>query len=492
MKKAELQDIHKIFETESDNSLTVQRFTALDGVTLAFMPGEIHTILGENGAGKSTLVHILSGLHQPSRGCIRIGGQAFCFNSPSDALTAGIAMVHQRPLLSDNITVLENILIGFPDLFLHRKRNKKTIAELAAQWHIPINLDAPAHTLTASQRMYTALLGALFRKPDFLILDEPAAVLAPEEREQFFLAMQNSRKSGLGIILITHKIEEAVRWSDRISVLRRGRLIYTELLQQTGQTRVETLELLENLIEGEKTTQASVSTNSNTEPLSGDVNFSVLNLTADNAHRNPIYNISFTARQGTVTGIFGLAGSGIETLEDILTGMIRADSGTITIAHTAFNAPDINPAILRKYRVAFVPSDRGFRAAHLSLTISDMLIPYQCTNFFLTRKDNAVFVKNILDSEEIDARPTRTVQTLSGGQLQRLILRRELAVQPDILILSNPEWGLDIRSTNLLRERLTQAATSGMTVILLNDSLDSLSECALYSSTLILRDGRLS
>ncbi len=494
MKKAVLKDIHKIFESLSDGSGNVERFTALDGVTLAFTPGEIHTIIGENGAGKSTLVNILSGLHQPSRGCITIGSREFCFTSPSEALSAGIAMVHQRPLLSDEITVLENILLGSSGILLRRKENAREISALEAEWNIAVDLSAPAKSLNAAGKLYTALLGALYRKPDFLILDEPTSVLVSEEKEQFFLAMRKARERALGIILITHKMNEAVRVSDRISVLKQGRLIFSSSVKNPENGIPVTEELLTALINpspqkaaDEKKTGASMRTEG---PLFGSACI-LAGISAKSEKRNPVKDISFTAQSGKITGIFGLPGSGIETLEDILCGMSAPDSGTVTIGNKTFTAREINPSALRKQGLAFVPSDRSFRASHPELSIFDMLTVYRGGRFFLPSFSNQTFVRTLLAEGHIDAHPSRPAGTLSGGQLQRLILARELASKPSVLILAEPEWGLDIRSADALRARLLSEAEKGMTVIILTDTLDSLEDTDFYSSALVLREGTL-
>lgn len=493
-KRAELRDIHKIFETPGNGPDAAQSLIALDGVSLVFLPGEIHAILGENGAGKSTLVNILSGLNQPSRGCILVGGKELCFDSPAEALSAGIAMVHQRPLLSGEISVLENIILGATGIFLRRTSCRKTIGEIARRWNIALDLNAPARTLDAAGRLYTALLGALYRKPDFLILDEPAAVLFPDERERFFRAMQTARAAGLGIILITHKLDEAARWSDRVSVLRRGRLIYSSSVRDP----VDSIPVTESLLAGllnpapakpdEKGRTYRTEIKSSPPPAS----LALAKVTAAPPERNPVFAVSFTAMPGRITGIFGLPGSGLDTLEDILSGMITAESGTISSGGSELDIFTVNPAVLRERGIAIVPSDRAFRGSHPELTIFDILTVYRPAAFLRLRARDKAFVAGLLADAHIDALPERTVKTLSGGQLQRLILARELSTGPGILILAEPEWGLDIHSAALLRQRLRTSADGGMTVIILTDDLDSIGDRAFYNDTLTLKEGRLS
>ncbi|HPO03355.1 MAG TPA: ATP-binding cassette domain-containing protein, partial [Treponemataceae bacterium] len=244
MKRAELQNIRKTFHTPAGPGFPAESVQALGGVDIVFHPGEIHALLGENGAGKSTLVHILSGLYQPTSGCVRIGGRDFCFTSPSQALSAGVAMVHQQPLLSDELTVLENTLLGVPGFFLSKKKALRSYAELQKLWNISLDPETQARTLAQADRLRAALLAAVYRNPDFLILDEPSSVFSPEERDAFFESLRAAAERGMGIILITHRIGEAVRWSHRISVLRKGELIYSSNPEGGEQPTVELISAL--------------------------------------------------------------------------------------------------------------------------------------------------------------------------------------------------------------------------------------------------------
>lgn len=504
-KRAELRDIHKVFESAPDASGEVSRFTALDGVTLAFLPGEIHAILGENGAGKSTLVHILSGLHRPSRGCVRIGGQDFCFNSPSEALSAGVAMVHQRPLLADSLSVLENVILGAPGTLLHTRSRRREVKAIASEWELSIDLDSPASSLSAPNRLFAALLGALFRDPDFLILDEPTPVLEPAERDHFFRMMQKARARGMGIILITHQIDEAVRWSDRISVLRQGRLVYTSavrnpepgiappdadllalLLDPEGHLAGVRARAASSDLPGAPATGAGLET-----PSAGSEGLSLAGIAARPTNRAPVIDASFTARCGTVTGIWGHPDSGIDTLEDILSGMIRPDGGTLTIGSTTLFPKDMHPARLRALGVSSVPSDRNFRGSSPGLSLADFLLPYHSASFLRRPESDALKVSAFLSAEGIDEAPGRTVQTLSGGQLQRLILARELDAAPRALILAEPEWGLDIGSSAALRKKLAAVAAAGTAVLILTTDPETLSADGLCSKVFTIRDGRI-
>ena len=482
MKRADLWDIHKNFDSN----------TALAGVSLSFLPGELHTILGENGAGKSTLVHILSGLHQPTSGCIQIGGQDFCFTSPAQALSAGVAMVHQRPLLSDELSVLENCILGAPGWKLSMKKRRKTVTELAKQWHIQLDLDSPARSLSATDRLYTALLGALYRAPAFLILDEPSGVFAPEERDVFFESLTRASARGLGIILITHRIEEAIKWSSRISVLREGLLVYSAPVKNPPNNIPLTKEILNPYLNPtEAQTSPTIKNSPDIKKETKEIIFEAHGLSFQKPHRSGITGISFTAHTGEILGIFGLPGSGLSSLEDILCGMLKPDEGSLTIHKKELQPKQIRPSSLRKLGVGFVPQDRSYRASHPALSISDILIPYQQNSFVRNKENEKAFVKNILEQQNISGPESRMCSTLSGGQLQRLILARELEATPKILILSEPDWGLDIRSTERLKEKLKKAATQGMAVIILTDNPEALQYNNFFTKTHTLSDGRL-
>lgn len=487
MKRAELRDIHKKFDSN----------TALAGVTLSFLPGELHTILGENGAGKSTLVHILSGLHQPTSGDVHIGGQSFTFTSPSQAISAGVAMVHQRPLLSDELTVLENIILGSPGWKISMAKRRKEIEALALQWQIQLNFDSPAQSLSAPDRLFTALLGALYRSPDFLILDEPSGVFAPEERDVFFASLTQARTRGLGIILITHRIEEALKWSDRISVLREGLLVFSESINNNQNNDTLTLErvspflspLESEISRHSKLNKTSIQTDEGKQK--DGTAFEVKGLSFQRPHRPEIRNITFCAYKGEILGIFGLPGSGLASLEDLLCGMIKPDTGTICIHESTLHPKHINPERLRNLGVGFVPQDRSFRASHPALYIKDALIPYQQFSFFRNKKRESSFIQKILARAEVIGSENRSCGTLSGGQLQRLILSRELAANPEILILSEPDWGLDIRSTKQLKTKLQEAAQKGMAIIILTDNPDALKSDNFFTKTFTLSEGQL-
>lgn len=511
MKRAELRNVNKTFETVLDATGRTKSVTALEDVSLSFFPGEIHAILGENGAGKSTLVHILSGLNRPTGGVVLLDGHEVRFDSPSQALSHGIAMVHQRPLLAEDATALDNVLLGLPGIALRRGKRAREISAVAKRWGIAVNPGARVRSLGARDRLMTALLSALYRKPDFLILDEPTAVLSPDERDRFFGALETASRQGLGVILITHRIDEALRLADRVSILRKGRLAFSSPTNRTESGEPVTESLIREYLDPRSETPDAGTTANGKPPAMrapGDFAFGFSDLCVDRPDRAPLRGLSLNVRKSAITGIFGLPGSGLDTLEDALSGMIAVDRGTIEIANAetaerakpdaATIAPDgrirlsgkgITPAALRASGVAFVPSDRSFRGSQPDLTIYDLLVAYRDSGFLADRKADGAFVRALLEAEGLDIPPSRAARTLSGGQLQRLILARELASRPRTLILAEPEHGLDIRSTERLRAALSRAAASGTAIVILTSDPDSIGAGGFYGETKTLREG---
>lgn len=514
-KRAELEDIHKEFDSGETGSSEKRRFTALDGVSVTFYPGEIHVILGENGAGKSTLAHILSGLYRPSRGAIRLDGETLKFDSASDALRNGIAMVHQRPLLADEASVLENILLGAPGWFLSRAKAARRLAKIKATWGIKLSDGARAAGLSPGDRFRTALIGALWRDPDYLILDEPSGVLAPNEREALFAALDHAKARGLGVLLITHRLEEALAHADRVSVLRRGRLAFTSAIRsglvgaynEGAATVPLTYEFLARAIDPDAPASAPIRMRDTTSmPLPAAMPMTAASqgterkidgvppaialeaISFESPEREGLHAVSFSAYPGTVTAIAGYPGSGLGTLEDLLSGLLRPDSGTISIRGKRVPPARLSPARLKSLGLACIPSDRAFRGSNPDITVGDMLTPYARSGFFRGIAAPSRMAKALLAREEIDASPTRAVRTLSGGQLQRLILARELATDPAIVVLASPEWGLDVKSIERLKARIAELAAAGKAVIVLTEETGSGGICA---PTHVLRDGIL-
>lgn len=490
-----LEHVSRIFTSKADRTGGVARFVALDDVSLSFSRGELHMLLGENGAGKSTLVHILSGLDQPGNGCILIDKEKTVFKSPAQALERGIAMVHQRPLLADNLTVLENITLAERGFLVHRQCLEKRLEPLMHQWNCELDLSKPVRVLSPADRLRTALLCALITKPAFLILDEPTAILPPDERTKFMRMLSESASEGTGIMVITHKMQEAAQWGDRISVLQRGKLVQSFDQKERAVTQNQLVGLFGAIqeISAGKNTHLKIQS-AEDRCVSG---FAISNLSASPPDKMHITNINFSAEPGAITGILAYPGSGLDTLEEVLTGMIAADSGIITLSGKDsscinLDARTLSPSKLRLHGIAFVPSNRTMRGSHPDISIHDALIPYLSGRFIMNRHETDSFVQEQIHANGIADHPFRPVHTLSGGQLQKLILSRELSTTPRVLILSDPEWGLDTASTVQLRKTLRETAKAGVTIIILTDTPDTMDIHDFFTETRILREGVLA
>ncbi len=503
-KRAELDGIHKVFETEDSGSIT--RFTALDGVSVTFYPGELHAILGENGAGKSTLAHVLSGLHRPTRGAIRIDGEPLVFDSTSDALENGIAMVHQRPLLADEETVLGNALLGERKALLRRKDASLRLSFIMREWGIDLRADARVSSLSPADRFRTALLAALWNEPDYLILDEPSGVLSPDERASLFDAIARAKARGLGVVLITHRLDEAASRADRISILKKGCLAWSSpvidgAVNEPGSANKDasartplTVDFLAAILAlasdaGIARDGYSARTARGGNRAAGPFAIELEGLSLASRKRQSLRAIDLSVPFGAITAIAGLPGSGLGALEDVLSGHAIPDSGRILVSGREIPRAHVTPARFREMGVSFVPTDRAFRGSHPDIAIEELLAPYRTPGFFRSPKDDTRAAREILEREEIDASPKRAVRTLSGGQLQRLILARELALNPSILVLANPECGLDIMSRSRLRNRLDGLARQGKAIVVLTEETG---EDAIFPPSRTLTDGMLS
>lgn len=484
--KAELSGIYKIYQTENRSTGEIFTNTALTDVNISFFTSEIHALLGENGAGKSTLVNILSGLIPPSNGIIKIADKMYSFNSPSDALRAGISIVHQKPQLVENATVFENIIMGqaCKHFFsvLNIKTEKEKMEKFKSIWNIDLNLNEYVKKLSTEKKFYTAMFSALYQNPAFLILDEPVYVFSEKKRIHFFSSLKNECKNkNLGVILITHKVKDAVYIADKISVLKNGKLqgsfLTSELIKNNN---------AEDFIKEKiflKKTFLNIHRNKKNTAIKNKTNFSVSYSYTVNTSAQ-IKKTNLQAEAGKITGVIGFPNSGLEHLEDTLSGMtdtrythknIKDNFISIQYGHAPIVIPavKITPALLLKYKIGVIPSDRNYRGSNPALTIEDVLNSYNFKKCFFDKLKSIQFTQSILNKENIAANPKRLAGTLSGGQLQRIILARCLAEKPEIIIAAEPACGLDAASSERLMNSFRILAENGKTIIILTREFDT-------------------
>ena len=453
---------------------------AVDRISITFHAGEIHAVLGENGAGKSTLMHVLSGLYRPDAGEIEIDNQRRIFSSPRTALAAGIAMVHQHFMLVPTLTVAENILLALPGKGyapVRRQLLAQQVLDLAAHYHIAIDPpDTKVATLSVGAQQRVEILKALVGNAHCLILDEPTAVLTPAEVDNFFLTLERLKSEGYLIILITHKIPEVLAISDRLSILRQGRLITTRTTASCGR------EELARLMIGDEADSPVLLPPS--RPRGCDQQglplLALENIwsRSDNGQVT-LRGISFLLHAGEVIGIAGVDGNGQTELTELLIGLQLPIRGTIQLSGQPITAP--TPSQLRSVRVSLIPQDRRREGLALPLTIAENLLLNVYTlaiftpGFLLFPHAVHCFARQQIARFGIQpSSPTHPVSTLSGGNQQRVVIARELAYDPLVIVAANPGRGLDIGATQYVHEALLTCCHQGAGMVLISADLDEI------------------
>lgn len=465
---------------------------ANDSVTLQIRKGEIHALLGENGAGKSTLMSVLFGLYQPDGGCIKVRGKEVKINNPLDANALGIGMVHQHFKLVHNFTVLQNIVLGKEDThggFLEMKKARKKVMELSEKYHLSVDPDAKIQDITVGMQQRVEILKMLYRDNDILIFDEPTAVLTPQEIDELMSIMKELVSEGKSIIFITHKLNEIKAVADRCSVLRRGRYIGTVDVASTDK------EALSEMMVGHKV-QLTVEKK---EATPGDVVLDVQNLVVKDKKqghsKDVIKNVSIQVRKGEIVCIAGIDGNGQTELVEAVTGMIKADEGTITL-----NGKNVTKESIR-YRnthgMSHIPEDRHKHGLVLDYSLEDNLV---LQDYFEPRFQNHGFIKHAEVEkyakdliEEYDIRSGQGVDTItrsmSGGNQQKAIIARELTKKHDLLVAVQPTRGLDVGAIEFIHKQIVKERDEGAAVLLVSLELEEVMN--LSDRILVIYEGEI-
>jgi simple sugar transport system ATP-binding protein len=449
---------------------------ANDGISLDVRPGEIHALLGENGAGKSTLMNILYGLVQPDEGEILLDGRAVRISRPAEAIAQGISMVHQHFMLVPVLSVAENILLGEETManpiFLDRTEARRRIRELGRQFGFEIDPDVRVGRLSVGWQQRVEILKALYRQARILVLDEPTAVLTPQETKEIFAVLRRLAKEGHSIIFISHKLYEVLEIADRITVIRRGRVVGTRLPSATDE------EDLAQLMVG-RDVQLTVDRG---ESHPGEPLLSVegLHVKDDRGHE-AVRGVSFFVRAGEILGIAGVAGNGQDELVEALAGLRRPSAGRVRVGDRDVTA--VGPRRLNESGEAYVPSDRHRFGLVLSFPVADNLV---LTRYYrppfargLVRDDRAIGRWAEERIREYDIRtPSAWVPTgtLSGGNQQKVIIARELSRELRLLILDQPTRGLDVGSIEFIHRQAIAKRDAGTAVLLVSAELDEVLE----------------
>ncbi|MFO7323767.1 MAG: ABC transporter ATP-binding protein [Chloroflexota bacterium] len=442
---------------------------ANDQIDLTVEPNEIHALLGENGAGKTTLMKILYGLYQPDAGSILIDNRPVRFRSPASAIAHGIGYVSQHFSLVPTLTVAENIVLGYEGRSLLQRREMEQIVHETAQRFGFNNIppDALVRDLSVGQQQRVEILKALYRDCRVLILDEPTAVLTPQDAANLFETLLDLRARHLSVIMITHKLEEVMAISQQVTVLRHGRVVGRRRTSETNPTD------LANLMVGRSTAAVTRKANHQASTASA-LNVRDLWL-QDRRGVALLRGVSLTVNQGEIVGVAGVAGNGQSELVGVLSGMIAPDRGTVEVRGNALKLGD--PRAFNRARVGRIPEDR-LKGVVSDLTVAQNLALEQMEDFsragHVDYKRIEQHAERLIREFQIKARPGDRARTLSGGNIQKIILARALARDPVVVIAAQPTRGLDIGATEYVHQKLLEQKERGAGVLLVSEDLDEL------------------
>ena len=440
-------------------------------ICLTARRGEILALLGENGSGKTTLMNMLSGIYYPDSGQILVNGQEVSIRSPKDAFALGIGMIHQHFKLVDVLTAAENIILGLPGgVTLDRSKLSETIRQIGQKYGFDINPEKKVYKMSVSEKQTVEIVKVLYRGADILILDEPTAVLTPQETEKLFDVLRAMKRDGKAILIITHKLGEVLAVSDRVTILRKGRYIDTV---QTAEANVRTLtemmvgrpmELQIRRIEGTLTPLCSVK---------------ALRVRHKDGHV-ALDGVSFALSGGEILGVAGVAGSGQKELCEALTGLMPVESGEIRVGGKEIAGLGPNQILDAGVRIGFVPEDRLGMGLVGSLNIAENLLVRgyrKQKGFFLRRKPAVKQAERLIEWLKVDAvGPGQRISKLSGGNVQKVLLGRELMEEPQMIVVAYPVRGLDIGASYTVYDLLQEQKKKGVGVLFIGEDLDVLLE----------------
>ena len=449
----EMQHIMKIYSNG---------VVANEDVSLELKKGEIHALLGENGAGKSTLMKVLFGIETPDQGKILLNGKETVIRSPQDAIEKGIGMVHQHFMLVPSLTVAENIILGVEPrkqkLFIDMKQAEKAAKEIAEKYNFAIDVTARVEEIPVGIKQKVEILKALYRGADILILDEPTAVLTPQETEELFIQLEKLRDDGRTVIFISHKLDEIKRICDRATIMRNGKSMGTYEVDEISTNDMSRLMVGREVV----------------------LTFEKDSLVAYNAQGvQKVQNLSFEVRGGEILGIAGVEGNGQTELVDVLTGLSGRYTGTILLKGEDIRKESIRS--IREKKLAHIPEDRMASGCAAHLNIQENMFANQYTDprfsgkFLLKTKAIQARAQELIKEYLVKCKSQKQeVGMLSGGNIQKVIVAREFSTGPDVIIANQPTRGIDVGATEFIRKKLLEFRDNGCAIILISADLNEI------------------
>lgn len=448
---------------------------ANDDITFQVKQGEIHALLGENGAGKSTLMSVLFGLYRPEKGVIRIKGKEVHIKSPLDANAYGIGMVHQHFKLVHNFTVLQNIILGVETVkggLLRMEEARKKVLYLSEQYHLKVDPDAIISDISVGMQQRVEILKMLYRDNEILILDEPTAVLTPQEIDELMNIMRELVKEGKSIVFITHKLAEIKAVADRCTVLRRGKMIGVVDVIDTD------VETMSEMMVGRKVNLSIEKQDSQPKETILQVNHLFVKSRREGNQKHVVKDVSFEVRRGEIVCIAGIEGNGQTDLVQAITGLVQSESGEILL-----NGQNVIKNSIR-YRsthgMSHIPEDRHRYGLVLDYDLAENLVlqEYFTPQFqqggFLKEKEIQKHAEKLIEDYDIRSSqgPATSARSMSGGNQQKAIIAREVSRTPDVLIAVQPTRGLDVGAIELIHKQLIEERDKGNAILLISLELD--------------------